>query len=160
MYAETRTDVLTVTRGLQDLSHFLFFCLMTNQPRLMMIKPMSSPFYTTQANSFPNFLEMHCCATLLWGKCQTLYHTPFPCYWSEKLARSCNWALVTFTLGIYRDWTWQHEHLQYTPAINVMFIKGVTFNFSFSWDCVRKIVLGLWVAPQMEVVTSNESKRL
>ena len=56
------------SRSLQDLpsSSFLFFlpndkpASIDDQARVFSISP-------PQANSSPNFLEMHCCATLLWG---------------------------------------------------------------------------------------------
>lgn len=65
MYTNTRTDVLTFTRGLID----LFF----------LIKPQCLLCFHP-SNSFSIVLKMHCCNTLLWGKCHTLYHTPCPLY--------------------------------------------------------------------------------
>lgn len=57
MYTDIRTDVLTVTWGLLDLSFFFFFCLITYQPRLIMIKPMSSLLPPLNQTPFPSFLK-------------------------------------------------------------------------------------------------------
>lgn len=58
---------------------FFFFTSITNQPILMMIKPMSSLLPPVKQTFFSIFLEMHCCNTLLWenARLYIIYHALF-----------------------------------------------------------------------------------